>query len=349
MRKLATIRRVKAIKPIPNADKIEVAAVDGWEVVVKKGEFKEGDLGVYFEIDSFLPILPEFEFLRASSFKVDAAGKEGFRLKTIKLRGQLSQGLMLPLAAMKMQIKGDTEHMVLGQDITHVLGVTLYEPPIPASLGGEVVGPMPSFIRKTDQERVQNIDIDQYKGFYEVTEKIDGTSATFYYNDGKFGVCGRNWEYKPTTENTYWKVAKRLDLERKMGEYKKNIAIQGEIFGEGIQGNPLNVKGQKFMVFDIWDIDAQRYILPTARLLIICEFGLTMVPVVDIMNVRECIQENVKIVTTINDILEMANGMSKITTTARREGLVFKCFGDSSLSFKAVSNAYLLKEEREKR
>lgn len=343
MRKLATIRRVKAIKLIPNADKIEVAVVDGWNVVVKKGEFKVGDLGVYFEIDSFLPIRPEFEFLRASSFKVDALGKEGFRLKTIKLRGQLSQGLLLPLSAVNMQITGDTDHMVLGHDVTDILGVTLYEPPIPASLGGEVVGPMPSFIHKTDQERVQNIDLDEYAGFYEVTEKIDGTSATFYFKDGKFGVCGRNWEYKPTTDNTYWKIARQHDLERKMTEYGKNIAIQGEIFGEGIQGNPLKIKGQRLLVFDIWDIDNQRYMLPTARLILTSEFGLTMVPVVEIMNIKKLVQADVKVLSTVEEVLGIADGQSKITPAAKREGVVFKCFGENK-SFKAVSNEYLLKE-----
>jgi len=100
-RKLATIRKVNEIKPIEGADMIELAIVDGWQCVVKKGEFKPGDPGVYFEIDSYLPIEERYEFLRKSSYKkipdqLQGQRAEGFRLKTVKLRGQISQGLMLP-------------------------------------------------------------------------------------------------------------------------------------------------------------------------------------------------------------------------------------------------------------
>ncbi|MEL6106895.1 MAG: RNA ligase (ATP), partial [Planctomycetota bacterium] len=138
MRKLATIRRVIETRPIEGADRIELAVVDGWKCVVKKNEYASGDPVIYCEIDSFLPIREEFEFLRKSSFKV-MDGREGFRLRTVKLRGQVSQGLLLDPSLLGRTFE-------LGEDVTEELGIAKYEAPIPACLGGEVVGPFPNFI-----------------------------------------------------------------------------------------------------------------------------------------------------------------------------------------------------------
>ena len=191
---------------------MRLAIVDGWKVVVAKNVgHKVGDLVVYCEIDSFLPIKEEFEFLRKSSYK-KMGDQEGFRLKTIKLRGQVSQGLILPLNVLKTteiiqtkitkQVWGNqielfaedgTPMVDIGDDVTEVLGIVKYEPPIPAELAGKVKGLFPSFLRKTDEERVQNLalEYETYKNsnhqFY-VTEKLDGSSATFYFKDGVFGV-----------------------------------------------------------------------------------------------------------------------------------------------------------------
>jgi tRNA-binding EMAP/Myf-like protein len=147
-RKLASIRTITDIQPIPNADSIEVVSIGGWKVVSKKGEYNVGDMCVYCEIDSFLPVLPQYEFLRKSSYKKMSDGTEGFRLKTIKLRGQVSQGLVLPISILP---EGKT--LFEGMDVTDVLSITKYEPPIPASLSGQVKGHFPSFLQKTDEER----------------------------------------------------------------------------------------------------------------------------------------------------------------------------------------------------
>jgi len=233
-RKLSTIRRISEITPIDGADKIELVTIDGWKVVVAKDVgHKVGDLVVYCEIDSFLPIREEFEFLRKSSYKKMSDGKEGFRLKTIRLKNTLSQGLVLPISVL------DFGEMVSeGQDVTERLGIVKYEPPIPAELSGKVKGLFPSFLRKTDEERVQNLQSDyedlKTQKFY-VTEKLDGSSATFYYKDGQFGVCSRNLELLETEDNTYWKVARQLDLENKLSTLKLNISLQGELIGEGIR------------------------------------------------------------------------------------------------------------------
>lgn len=179
-RKLATIRKIKEIRPIEGADAIELAVVDGWNVVVAKNVgHKVGDKVVYCEIDSFLPIREEFEFLRKTSYK-KMGNLEGFRLKTIRLRGQISQGLVLPYSVILSQQGEDKQDLSEGSDVTEMLGVVKYEPPIPAQLSGQVKGGFPGFLRKTDEERIQNLE-EQYQrwrsnpelSFY-ATEKLDG-------------------------------------------------------------------------------------------------------------------------------------------------------------------------------
>jgi hypothetical protein len=211
-RKLASIQRIGKVLPIEGADAIEIVTVNSWKVVSKKGEFKEGDLCVYFEIDSFLPMEKDFEFLRKSSYK-KMGDLEGFRLKTIKLRGQVSQGLCLPLSILEkedemkigiskqpwgdqLQLGPYDDAIVIeeGADVTEYMCVLKYEPPIPAELSGKVKGGFPGFIRKTDEERIQNMtkeyDSMRDKHYY-VTEKLDGSSATYYFRDGVFGVCSK--------------------------------------------------------------------------------------------------------------------------------------------------------------
>lgn len=146
-RKLATIRKISEIKPIEGADKIELAIIDGWQCVVKKNEFNVGDTCIYCEIDSFLPIKPEFEFLRTSSYK-KMGDIEGFRLKTIRMKGQISQGLVLPISVLP---EGPYCNDL---DVTEILGIKLYEAPVLAQLQGQMRGNFPHFISKTDEERV---------------------------------------------------------------------------------------------------------------------------------------------------------------------------------------------------
>jgi len=335
-RKLASIRVISDIKPIEGADMIELAIVDGWKVVVAKNVgHKVGDTVVYCEIDSFLPIKEEFEFLRKSSYK-KMGDREGFRLKTIKLRGQVSQGLILP-----MSVFGDFGWTAYeGLDVTERLGIVKYEPPIPAELSGKVKGNFPSFLRKTDEERVQNLtkEYEEYKTlgrkFY-VTEKLDGSSATFYYKDGVFGVCSRNLELLETEGNTFWKVARELDLEDKMKNFGGNISLQGELIGEGIQGNPYKIKGQTVKFFNLFDIDSQEYqsLEHLGRALGI--MGLKMVPIVD---------EFFVLPDSIEKLLKYAEDKSVLNSKFDREGVVIRS-NDRTISFKVISNKFLLNEK----
>lgn len=346
MRKLASIRQINELQPIEGADKIELAIVDSWKVVVAKG-LKVGDKVVYCEIDSFLPVKPEFEFLRKSCYKKLIDGTEGFRLKTIKLRGQISQGLCIPLHELP-QI-ADKE---VGEDVSEILGIIKYEPPIPAQLAGSAKGNFPSFLKKTDEERVQNLTkkyqeyLTSGKQFY-ATEKLDGSSATFYLKDGQFGVCSRNLELKEEIyvpeqiicedgivrtkkENSFWKVARNLNIEEKLKTLPFNACLQGELIGEGIQGNPYKIRGQDVRFFNLFNVDTYE-VLPVNDLIEFCDkVDLLTVPIFDIALPK-----------TIDELLVLAESKSALNFETEREGLVIRST-DSKISFKAISNKFLL-------
>lgn len=330
-RKMATIRKIDEIRPIEGADAIEAAVVGGWVVVIKKGEFKVGDLAVYCEIDSWIPneLAP---FLSKGQEPREFNGVKGERLRTVKLRGQISQGLLLP---------GNlTFWRDEGTDVSESLGIQKWEAPIPAQLAGDVEGPFPSVIPKTDQERIQNLteQLREWQGntdfTWEITEKLDGSSMTVFVNDDTEGVCSRNWNLKETEGNTLWRVARRNDLLTKIRNTNRNLALQGELIGEGIQGNTYKVTGQEFFVFDIYDIDRGDYMTPFERRVFCDTHGIKHVPV---LAKEMVIQE------WVTGLLAMADGQSVLNPKAAREGLVFKCNTFGGPSFKAISNKWLLK------
>ena len=328
MRKLATIRTVNETRPIEGADMIELAVVDGWKCVTKKGEFSVGDYVIYCEIDSFLPVRDEFEFLRKSSLRT-MDEREGFRLRTVKLRGQISQGLLLNPSLLGRSFEP-------GEDVTDELGIVKYEAPIPACLGGEVIGPFPSFVSKTDEERIQNLAIEfgsfRGKAFY-VSEKIDGTSFTAFFNES-FGVCGRNWQLAEDDTNSHWRVVRSLDLATRLQNLGHAIAIQGELVGPGIQKNRYALKEPELFVFNVFDIQASSYLNKSSMEAICVELGLKTVPQVEILAVPD----------TIDEILGIAEGTSQLNPKMEREGLVWvHGSGEDRISFKTISNKFLAK------
>jgi len=336
-RNLASIRKITNITPIDGADKIELTTIDSWKVVVAKdANHKSGDMVIYCEIDSFLPIKEEFEFLRKSSYKKMSDGTEGFRLKTIKLRGQVSQGLILPMSV----VEYTNVQFEVGMDVTNLLGITKYEPPIPAELAGKVKGLFPSFLRKTDEERVQNLtkEYEQYKSlgrkFY-VTEKLDGSSATFYFRDGVFGVCSRNLELLETEGNTFWKVARELKLEEWLGTLENNVCLQGELVGESVQGNPYKIKGQTVRFFNGFNIDTQENIPFLEFVELVQKMGLNTVPILDY---------DFTLPETVEGMLEYSDKKSELNSNFDREGIVVRSY-DRTISFKVISNKFLLKSE----
>ena len=334
-RKMATIRKIDALRPIEGADAIECAIVGGWTCVVKKGEYTAGDLAVYCEIDSWIPhdIAP---FLSKGNFPRVFNEVKGERLRTVKLRGQLSQGLLLPLKELYGLLLGLNNHFE-GQDVSENLGITKYEAPIPAELAGEVKGMFPSVIPKTDQERIQNLsaELEEWRAeklSWEVTEKLDGSSMTVYVIDGDVGVCSRNLDLKHNIDNSLWRAAYRHELPAKLANIGRNIAVQGELIGNGIQGNKYQMRDQDFYVYDIYDIDAGRYFTPVERLAFVTEYKLNHCPVLD----------TVVLTHSVDMLLSLAEGKSELNPKQEREGLVFKC-NEKQVSFKAISNKFLLK------
>jgi RNA ligase (TIGR02306 family) len=330
-RKLATIRKIAAIEPIEGADAIEVAVVDGWKVVVKKGEFAVDSLALYLEIDSWVPTnLAPFLTKAGHSPKV-FEGVEGERLRTVKLRGQISQGLLLPVNQ-KWWNEGD--------DVTEYYGIIKWERPMNAQLAGMARGNFPALVPKTDQERIQNLtrSFEQYQqDIWSITEKLDGSSCTFYLDDEDvFHVCSRNLDLKEDEANSFWKVARKFNIEDIMRRnFMKGMAIQGEMIGEGIQGNQYKVQ-LDFRVYDMYNTNTGEYILPV-QLKAACEkLGLKHVPI---------LSENVSInKDNIQSLLESAEGLSMLNNS-EREGVVYKSNTIHDRSFKCISNKWLLKNE----
>jgi RNA ligase (TIGR02306 family) len=338
MRKLATIRKIDAIGPIEGADAIEVATVGGWKVVIKKGEFAVGDLAVYFEIDSWMPV-ELAPFLSKGKEPREFEGIKGERLRTVKLRGQISQGLLLPIEPTCANIVSE---LFEGLDVSFPLNIVKWEKAIPAQLAGLVKGNFPTQIPKTDQERVQNLtkEIEAAQGsVYEVTEKLEGSSMTCYLIDGEFGVCSRNLDLKRDEKNAFWQAAIREDIETKMRDTGPDaqFAIQGELIGPGIQGNIYKLMFIEFRVFDVYNILSGEYLTPVFRKALIERMGLKHVPV---------LESNFKLETDVEGLIAKAEGKSVMgdITGPEREGLVFKQV-DGGMTFKAISNKYLLAEK----
>jgi len=333
MRSLVTIQRAKEISAITDSDFLELAHVMGWQCVVKKGEFKAGDLGVYFEVDSFLPIEPRYEFLRNSSFRDNVDNGQGFRIRTVKMRGQLSQGLFLPVASFP-ELEGFGE----GDDVTEKLGVRKWYIPETSTPGGTIIGERPHGIPASDEIRIQSEMelLDQLKGKpYYITTKMDGTSGIVYFIDGKIGCCSRNMEIKDEEGALYWMPVYRYGLKEKLANYGKNIVFTGEICGPGVQKNRLRLPALQWYVFDVKDWDAGKY-LPYDKALEICAgFGLDFVPLEE---------RGDSFVYTLDELLEKAKG--KYPSGLDKEGIVVRDITfPKAVSFKVLNNDALLKEK----
>ena len=255
MRKLASIQRIWKMDPIEGADRIELANVLGWQCVVNKDQFQPMDLAVYFEIDSFLPVRPEFEFMRASSYrKTDIMG-EGFRLRTMKFRGQISQGLLLPISQFS-ELPSDIE---LGSDVTEILGIRKWEIEEKVTTGGTVIGTLPIDVPHTDETRVQ-AEPDLIKDFagleYYITTKMDGSSHSVSIDEDGFHVTGHNYEYKDDGVSSFYNLVKDRGYREKMESWMKEagvsiLAIQGELCAPGIQKNRLKLTKPEWYVFTV--------------------------------------------------------------------------------------------------
>lgn len=343
-RQLATIRKIAEVQPIPNADKICAYRTDGWLIVDSVGKYNVGDLVVMCEIDSWVPTSIAPFLTKAGHEPKEFEGVKGERLRTIKLRGQVSQGLLLPLDVVVVLTETPKELMNEGDDVTEILGILKYEKPLPAALAGMAKGNFPSFIPKTDQPRIQNCTRqfeEILKDSWSITEKLDGSSMTVYVNFKEFdeeanapkhGVCSRNLDLKFDEANSFWEAAIKFDLIEKIASTGRSLAIQGELVGEGIQGNSYKLIGRQFFCFDIWDIDQQRYLLPTEMFSLCNDLEINTVPEVASVYTVD---------TDIAGLLLKADGESLIGCGPKREGFVFKSNSKHDFSFKTISNTWL--------
>jgi len=380
MRKLASIQKIKSLDAIPGADRVEVAQIQGWQVVVQKGLYKAGDLVVYFEIDSLLPAKKWCEFM----------ADRKYRVRTIKIRQQVSQGLCMPIKELFPQ--GYSTFTREGEDVTEPLRVTKYDPESAKELREnpnakrqsvphawmlkfnltrilhqkmypQMKGAWPRWMPKTDETRVQNLsridDMVLDRSLY-YSEKLDGQSVTFFYvrdekvglfKKGLFGVCSRNIWYKTPASNNWWNMAKGLEMKERLSTFcdvsGRSLALQGELIGPGIQKNRYKKDEQEVYFFNVWDIDAECYVPLKEKLEILSALGLDTVPICSLTFVPP----------TGYDYVAAAEGKSlmedrglavskKGLGTIEREGLVFRDVLDDGFSFKAISNKFLLKEEK---
>lgn len=395
-RNLARIVKLDNVFQHPNADKLDLAIVGGWQCVTNKANnFQAGSWAIFMEVDAMLPVAnPIFAFLDSDSKNYVVDGVKYARLRTIKLRKELSQGLLLPVDVLAW------DSFIEGTDVTELLGIIKYEPAVKITptraasaaeqkswimrtlfgmLPSHCSQPFPKFIPKTDQERVQNMvrayqeAVDNQEEF-EITFKLDGSSLTAYHKDGKFGVASRNFELP--TETTKWTLkesiadflvelvrrnkrwslkrpqlripawttsaapdssaftalAEKLELKERLAALGRNIALQGEMVGESIQGNFEGVRENALYVYQIYDIDSKAYLLPEEAQTITARIGLTYVPILATMPLPA----------TVADVLKLADGPSGLNGKYR-EGIVAKSL-TRDFSFKVISNAYSLAE-----
>lgn len=281
MNNLATIQKILSVQPHTNSDNLELATVLGWQVVVKKGEFKSGDLCVYIAIDSIVPDKPKFAFLK----------DKHFRIKPVRLRGQVSNGICFPLDILGSGytfLNTDTPPYKEGEDVTDYLGVTKYEKPVPTQLVGISIGMMPSYVKVTDELNIRSSPtiLDELKGkSYYISRKDDGSSGTFFLKDGAFNVCSRRVHLAYDNNNGFWKMASKYDIENHMRKYfDKDVAIQGEVVGPGIQKNPLGLKEMELHLFNIYNIYDRTY-MGFDMLKDFCSYsGIPMVDVIETGN-----------------------------------------------------------------
>lgn len=356
-RKLASIQKICKIEPIENADAIELVHVLGWQCVAKKGEFKEGDPCVYFEIDSFLPCTPDFEFLRANSYKVNPILGEGYRLRTKRMRGALSQGLVLPVescSALWDWKKSVNQLYHIGEDVTDILGVRLWVEEERATSGGTTIGGRPDGVPHTDETRIQScpelLELFRDKKYY-ITTKCDGSSHSVFIDaDEKFHVTGHNYEYKDDGTSSFYEYVKKNDIESKIRVWKRDqkdeintICVQGEWCGIGIQKNRLKLQQPKWFVFTLI-INGERCGLDRLNQFI-QDTGIDMVPLEETgVNLPEKYPD-------IDALLKRAE--IKYPNGGNGEGIVIRTvipeycsLTDSGyLSMKIINNKYLLKNE----
>ena len=363
-RKLASIQVIAGFRDIPEADKICTAWMEdlGWECVVKKGEFNVGDKVCYIEVDAICPERNEFEFLR----------ERKFRVRTIRLKKQVSQGLIMPLSILP---KGKYEK---GDEVTEVLGIKKYNPELVEEQKmsfnemkknkflrlfmnfawfrwiyfklNHVDKGFPHWIQKTDEERIQTcakIFINNMDKLWYVTEKLDGQSGTYFYHKSKklglphwiFGICSRNIWLKKPTNGSYWKMAEKYDLKNKFAKFGRELICQGENIGIGIQKNKYGLEDVDLRVFTLKKDGVN---CSVSEMEYNCELlGLKTVPVIYRAFDPKSLGDIIEVKDVVQALVKMSDGKSQLADVPR-EGLIFRLIENPNISFKVINPNFLL-------
>jgi len=303
---LATIQKIQGIRVHSNSDNLELADVLAWQVVVKKGEFRPGDLVVYICTDTVLPAEnPNFQFLASKKY----------RINPIRLRGEASAGICFPLSI----LPADRQYNE-ADDVTELIGVKHYEKPVPAELSGKVAGSFPGYLKKTDEDNLRSYPelLNEFTGrdCY-ITLKMDGSSGTWFIGtDGQFGVCSRNLQLEESDTNGFWKMAKKYDLKNKLLQYfeGKSIALQGEVCGPGIQHNKIGLPELQMYAFTLYNPTDRKYLGYDALVDFCTKMDVPMVPLIRLTSTFNL---------TIPELVEIANTL-KYPNGTPAEGMVLR-------------------------
>jgi len=347
MRKLASLQLIDSIRPIPGAVRVECATVLGWEVVVAKNSFQPGDPCIFFEIDSLLPELPQFEFLRKSAWHPTF---KRFRIRTCVLAGQVSQGLAIPLTEDVVEFIPESRQR-LGEDVSDLFQIEKYVPIIPDEMIGTAL-PYSWPISKTEELRIQACPdlIEKLRGLpYYITSKLNGESMSVLrsYCDGGYEthVCGHTHAYAKNTELPHWQVAEKYELCKNIETLSKKIGfslgVQGELIGPGIHKNHMGLKDYSFRVFNVWNTDTRRKLDFQLMFDIVSALDIAMVPVLETGNRFDYSFDEISkksIGTYYEDGFVLAN------KDRLREGIVVRS-KDMKISFKSISKQFLLTED----
>ena len=347
MRKMAEVVQIDKIIEHPNADSLEICVIDGWKCITRKEEFHQGEIVVFLQPDAWVPhdLAP---FLTKDKVRF-YEGVQGNKIKTIRLRGEISQGLILPIESVFSHCPQ------ICDDVSEILGVQKWEASIPACLSGRMRGNFPSWGRKTDQERIQSCfkslrDV-LHNVEWTVEEKADGSSCSFGKFHEEIVVCSRNLSLdidKPENKenNSFVKTAYELNMIEGLKILNRNIMISGELIGPGIQGNLYKREKHEWHVFDILDVDSRKYLCLEERLEILDRLrditgnNILHVPILFPKVVFDKDEHR-----QIDFFLNLAEGKSALNPKQEREGLVFKNQHDPDISFKAISRKFLLKHQ----
>jgi hypothetical protein len=297
MRQLATIQRVADVQPIENADQIEKIKVLDWWCVSKKGEFAVGDPCVYFEIDSLLPSSHSaFSFLAKGSREVTVspgggATVSGYRLKTVRLRGQISQGLALPAASFAL-------NGAVGDNVSELLGIHKWDPPISKRMAAIAIGPFPSFIPKPDEERVQNLG-----------DSLTAVPSRSIAQKNASVCAAETWI---CSVGIFTGTLRTSSISNP--NFPSDLPCRAKLSVNRSRVTHFSARGTTLYIFSVYDIPHGRYLDPAETHQFVADRGLNTVPLVQVAPLPKSVAE----------IVSMADGKSLLNPNVLREGLVFR-------------------------